>query len=621
MNEEDNLSEEGLEDPYESALKKAKEAEKKRIEAQKDDLTEGKIKRKRTGEEDVEEGGGFLDPESGFRTTLAIGTEVGLNTILDLFSMDPTQISQVLGAQAINYLAQRIRGGEFSEGEMIASGLASLIPGAAQAKSLAGGIARTATRGAVSGALETGAADLIDTGEIDSERVAQGAVIGGAFGGIFGTAASQPATKRFVKRFQNRLNGEQYAKFTPEEIREMGLGQPMMMAPQRAAIGAAPDPFKQGTPIKQQFGPYPQVPVNAEVKKAVDIDAAKDDIISNFSGKKTIRTPQGKGQLIYELDDGANVMFEVDLRGDNGIFRRDQLIAVPATQVALDSRKVLESIPEDLEYWISNKYGPEYLEQYKTWVKGGRDRLVDVRQEMQEAILSMRAKEIQREVRYSYPPGDPRAEQALARFNTPQNQRLIKLDEAKLEDSHILSIGTKGKLTRVGLTEGVDRALKGSTVAGKKTPNVTQNFPKGSRVYDPPAAYQSFIEYWRLNRARGAGIALENVPEEEAIQQLQELGLPTSWLEDFINFALLDIGIRKELTNKDVVKLLKQGFSAEAVIEQRLRKLAREKANLDITDFAYKMQDLSPEEAVKAIDKRYQREILAGTRPGDAFKE
>ena len=81
----------------------------------------------------------------------------------------------------------------------------------------------------------------------------------------------------------------------------------------------------------------------------------------------------------------------------------------------------------------------------------------------------------------------------------------------------------------------------------------------------------------------------------------------------------MDIGIRKELTNKDVVKLLKQGYSAEAVIEQRLRKLARERANLDITDFAYKVQDLTPKDAIKAIDERYEREILAGTRPGDAF--
>ena len=47
MNEEDNLSEEGLTDPYESELKKEKEAENKRIEDAKDDLTEGKIRRAR----------------------------------------------------------------------------------------------------------------------------------------------------------------------------------------------------------------------------------------------------------------------------------------------------------------------------------------------------------------------------------------------------------------------------------------------------------------------------------------------------------------------------------------------------------------------------------------------
>ena len=207
MNEEDNLSEEGLEDPYESALKKAKEAEKKRIEAQKDDLTEGKIKRKRTGEEDIEEGGGFLDPESGFRTTLAIGTEVLGNTLLDLLSADPTQLSQVFGAQGINYFAQRIRGGEFSEGEMIASGLASLLPGGAQARSVAGVIGKTAARGAVSGAIETGAADLIDTGEIDPDNVLAGAGVGGAFGGILGSAATTKQGRNLIKKLQARLRG------------------------------------------------------------------------------------------------------------------------------------------------------------------------------------------------------------------------------------------------------------------------------------------------------------------------------------------------------------------------------------------------------------------------------
>ena len=207
MNEEDNLSEEGLEDPYESALKKAKEKEAKRIQEQKDDLTEGKIRRKRTGEEDIEEEGGFLDPESGFRTTIAIGTEVLGNTLLDLLSADPTQLTQVLGAQGINYFAQRIRGGEFSEGEMIASGLASLLPGGAQARSVAGVIGKTAARGAVSGAIETGAADLIDTGEIDPDNVIAGAGIGGAFGGILGTASTTKQASDLIQKFRARLRG------------------------------------------------------------------------------------------------------------------------------------------------------------------------------------------------------------------------------------------------------------------------------------------------------------------------------------------------------------------------------------------------------------------------------
>jgi len=257
MNEDEDIRGGATDEQITQAYKEAK------INEQRDPRTNEKFleeRAKKKAEEDKkkeenkkkeEDKDSLLDPESGFRTTLAIGTEVGLNTILDLFSMDPTQISQVLGAQAINYLAQRIRGGEFSEGEMIASGLASLIPGAAQARSISGSIARTAGRGAVGGAIETGAADLIDTGEIDSKRVATGALAGGAFGGIFGTAAGQPGVKEFVKRFKGRIKGEQYAKFTPEEIRAMGLGQPMMS---KRSTGVGPsyvDPDGQGQLFSQ----------------------------------------------------------------------------------------------------------------------------------------------------------------------------------------------------------------------------------------------------------------------------------------------------------------------------------------------------------------------------------
>ena len=80
MNEEENLSEEGLQDPYESELKKEKEAEKKRIEEAKDDLTEGKIRRKRTEEEDPD------NTALGFRLFNAIDSGFDYAGKLTMFS-------------------------------------------------------------------------------------------------------------------------------------------------------------------------------------------------------------------------------------------------------------------------------------------------------------------------------------------------------------------------------------------------------------------------------------------------------------------------------------------------------------------------------------------------------
>ena len=235
-------------------LEKELKEEKDRFERQNqeayDEVTKGNEELRRKQEEEKK---GLLDPESGFRTTLAIGTEVGLNTILDLFSMDPTQMSQVLGAQAINYFAQRIRGGEFSQGEMVASGLASLIPGGAQAKSLGGVIGKTALRGGVSGAIETGAADLIDTGKIDSERVAQGAVIGGAFGGLFGTAVGMNPTKvaNTVAKIKARARGGDFIPLdTNDIVQGVGSVGAAKVNPQNQQLGIS-TVYKKGDAGKQ----------------------------------------------------------------------------------------------------------------------------------------------------------------------------------------------------------------------------------------------------------------------------------------------------------------------------------------------------------------------------------
>ena len=167
-----------------------------------DEVTKGNEELKRRQEEKKKKG--LLDEGSAFRQTAAIGTEVGLNTLLDLFSFEPG--SQIAGGSAINYLAQRIRGGEFSKGEMIASGLASLIPGGAQGTALA----RTAKgigKGAVSGAVETTGMTTIDEGRLPTaEELATGAGIGGAFGGLFTTAANTQQIKELAQRVKGGVS-------------------------------------------------------------------------------------------------------------------------------------------------------------------------------------------------------------------------------------------------------------------------------------------------------------------------------------------------------------------------------------------------------------------------------
>ena len=100
MNEEDEKK-----DPEQELKEELERYERQNQEAY-DEETKANEELKRRQEEKKKKG--LLDEGSAFRTTAAIGTEVGLNTLLDLFSFEPG--SQIAGGSAINYLAQRIRG-------------------------------------------------------------------------------------------------------------------------------------------------------------------------------------------------------------------------------------------------------------------------------------------------------------------------------------------------------------------------------------------------------------------------------------------------------------------------------------------------------------------------------
>lgn len=590
--EEDNLSEEGLEDPYEKELREAQEQANQRNEEGFKDLTEGKIRRKRTGEDDEQLEIPFESRNLG-RLGAGLAFEVGANSILDFFTLVPG--SQAVGSAVINAISQGIRGGKFSFGEVLGAAAASQIPGLAQGKAItkAGKLTRAVGEGALSGAIDATSIAAVDQGRLPT---AQELGLGIGAGGILGAGFQQAGegAGALLQQMRNKV-----LKNQPITV--------MAMSPQRAATPgniqkpAAISPFTGRTLKQQKIGPYPSLPVNSRVIKVNTVEDAKDFVISRASNRKrkTIRTRGQKGPEIFEVTGGEQVMFDVDLRGESYISRRDQLITVPAVDVAQNSRYVLEQIPEDLEYYIRNVYDDEVFEQYSRYVKAGRNRLNVIKQEMQEEIKSIRADLIDVETGAISRPG------------------LIAPTQAKLEDSHILSVGRKGKLVRTGLTPGVQRVLQKSKV-NRRSPatfygNMTKNFPSDSRVYEPPAAYQSFIEFWKDNRARGAGSAFEGRDLQEAVEELRELGLPTSWLEDFFNFAIFDNLIASELNNKDIVKLLKQGYSAEAIFQQRLRKLNREMQLLDVYDFQDSIRNLPVSEQVRLIDERYRKEILAGT--------
>lgn len=201
MNEEE-LTEEGLTDPYESELKREKERYERQNQEAYDELTKGNEELRKKQQEETKKG--LFDEGSAFRTTAAIGTEVGLNTILDIFSFEPT--SQVAGGAFINYLAQKVRGGEISKGEMAAAGLASLIPGGAQGKALTK-LAIGTGKGALSGGIEVTGQKVIDEGRLPTAgELGLGLAVGGAFGGIFQTAADSKFIEALGKRIRNPLD-------------------------------------------------------------------------------------------------------------------------------------------------------------------------------------------------------------------------------------------------------------------------------------------------------------------------------------------------------------------------------------------------------------------------------
>ena len=177
---------------------------------------------------------GILEAGSGFRQTASIATEVLLESGMDLFSVAAPL--QVPASAVINALAQKIRGGEFSRGEQLASMAATLLPGGAQGKALAR-FAKATGKGAVSGGIQTVGRTVVDEGRRPTmEEFGIGVGTGAAFGGLFQTAASTKAVQELAEKV--RKEGKE---FSDAFMRGDYLPGPLKIALRGDLIGAVAD--------------------------------------------------------------------------------------------------------------------------------------------------------------------------------------------------------------------------------------------------------------------------------------------------------------------------------------------------------------------------------------------
>lgn len=181
MNEEDEL------DPIEKELKEAQEQYDAENQQVYDEVTKGNEEIRRKGTEDDDKQLELpLESRNLARVGAGLAFEVGANSLLDALTLVPG--SQAVGSALINTIAQGIRGGKFSFGEVLGSAAASQIPGLAQGKAItkAGRITRAAGTGAVSGAIETTSIAAVDEGRLPTAQefglgVGAGGVLGAGF--------------------------------------------------------------------------------------------------------------------------------------------------------------------------------------------------------------------------------------------------------------------------------------------------------------------------------------------------------------------------------------------------------------------------------------------------------
>ena len=259
-----------------------------------------------------EEEKSWRDARSNVRTGLGLGFEIAANTGLDIFSFVPG--SQQAGSAFINYLAQKIRGGPVSKGEILAAAATSQIPGLTQAKALtkAGRLTRSVAKGSIAGGVTSTSMSLVDEGKLPSfGEFATGVTAGGVMGGAFDLAPAAVTGKLGKEIDDIKFDSSVFLK----QLKSRVKGEPVPINPSLYRSGQTI--FGEGTigaakPIKWRYVP-PDADASYKINQKLFNDAALEN--GNFSLKlyekgKTNEAWRRKVGINYQTNPQTRVGWE-----------------------------------------------------------------------------------------------------------------------------------------------------------------------------------------------------------------------------------------------------------------------------------------------------------------------
>ena len=370
------------------------------------------------------------------------------------------------------------------------------------------------------------------------------------------------------------------------------LGKKPNVIPKFDPIGATDDLMSQRAGLKMRLlnsidpeggGGIQNV---TKLQREFPIVKTKEEALDKFwSGWQ-----KGKAKTRYYTlaDTGEQIMVDIQARADRmpgGQITKKDFTTVPYhTQNRYELKQISQAhtrygkIPPEVSSYIQQVYGPATLKRYKLYLKDKKNYNKAIKAELIEELNRVKLR--------------------------------LKDEFIKAEGTHYSHFtAVKENLTDTGYVARNFIAGQKSRLKKGQGNTVLRNPPKDSGLWTAPNADQIFLEYAKANIGRSNNPAAD-------LESLQELGIPTNWLESINTFLLQDNAptllqdflIRQQITNYDLKDLVEGRLSAGAIIAKRYRSHIEDKFKIGPLDDLIARIMTDPK--LSALDKEIKVERL-----------